>query len=106
MSYAGPDSRSVIVAPTVNNAASPYTALMSARKIPVDPSGGAVTINLPDATTVRNAVFTVFEVGGSTTTITIQDTAGNNLDGSATATITAAYGQKTFISDGSEWWSI
>jgi hypothetical protein len=92
----------------VDDTQSPYDVLPTDYLIAVNTAGGAVTINLPDATTVSGQQFLIKDVGGNAVidNITI-DGGGTNLLGvgtsSGTKTIAAAYAGATVISDGSNW---
>jgi hypothetical protein len=77
----------------VTFAMSPYTVLSTDYFLSVDASGGAVTINLPDAP-ITNKQFIVKDRLGfaGTNTITIKSLTGaSTIDGQATYTFTDAY---------------
>ncbi len=68
----------------------------------------APIIGLPRPKLVGNGKTYIIkdEVGGAgTTTITIRSTGEENIDGSATSTLTTNYQSKSFYSDGSNWFT-
>lgn len=81
-----------------------YSILSSDYVIFADPSGGAFTITLPNAATQAGMIFRVKDSSGtaSTNNLTI-DTAGGNIDGSATFVISTNYAAAEFCSDGTNW---
>lgn len=78
-----------------------YTASWG-ETVPVDPTGGAVTINLPTAVGNAGRRITVKEVGGSTNQITVDGHEDETIDGQATVASTTARNAMTFESDGSD----
>lgn len=85
----------------------PYTMLPTDYTVHVSTSGGARTINLPDASTVQvGKLFTIKDVTGNAATnnITIVPVSGDNIDNAAgNRSITLAYGRQTYWSDGTHW---
>jgi hypothetical protein len=79
-----------------------YTALPTDYFLCVDVAA-PVTITLP--TGILGTVYIVKDCDGDATTniITIQGTAGQLIDGSATALINAPFGSLTFVFTGTEW---
>ena len=95
-----------------NNAASPYTILLTDYYLGVDCSGGAVELDLPVAATAgAGRVYIIKDESGDSAanTITIDPDGTEQIDeaGAGTpATITAAHGSLTLITDGSNWFII
>lgn len=82
-----------------------YLANLSNDVILADVSSGGVTITLPDATTAEGKIIQVKKSDNSTNDVTVQ-TAGGNIDGSATATLSGSGGAMpgaSFVSDGTNW---
>lgn len=72
----------------------------------VDTSGGAVTVTLPDATTVAaDTKFTVKRTTAGANALTV-NTDGGNIDGAATKSMPTQYDTFTFVSDGTNYWII
>lgn len=82
-----------------------YIANASNDVILGDVSSGGIAVTLPDATISEGKVIQVKKSDNSTNDITVQ-TAGGNIDGSATATLSGsgnAMPGASFISDGANW---
>ena len=91
----------------VTNGASPYTVLSSDNFIQVDPSGGTVSILLPNAP-VTGRIYTVKDSTGAAAThnITVTTVGGSvNFDGATSATISANYGKLSYIFNGTAYLS-
>lgn len=72
----------------------------------VDTTGGAVTINLPDAPDVApDTIFTVKRLTAGANAITVQSAVGN-IDGAATSSIATQYQVRSFVSDGENYYTI
>lgn len=88
---------------TVTQVTTPnYTALPTDYFLCVDVAA-PVTITLP--TGILGTVYIVKDCDGDATTniITVQGTAGQLIDGAATALINSSYGSLTFVFNGTEW---
>ena len=83
-----------------------YTALLRDEVIDVDPTGGAVVVTLPAATSTnaKGKTYTIKNVSASTNNITING-GGTNIDAAATMVIAKAYGYVTVFSNGTQWFS-
>lgn len=84
-----------------------YTVLVTDELIQVDTTGGAVTITLPNSTSVPKGRFIVKDVGGAaqTNAITILRAGSDTIeDGSSTSTtIDWQYGSLEFVWSGTKW---
>jgi hypothetical protein len=82
-----------------------YT-LIDGESAPLLTSGTGVTITLPDPTTVTagRTRFTVKNIHVSNATI-VSAGAGKNIDGAAFLTLTQ-WAKATFVSDGTQWFSV
>lgn len=93
----------------VNNAASPYTVLVTDTLILVDTAGGGVELDLPAvASNAGRTIMIVDEggVAGTTAAITIDPNGAETIDGSATsATINEDFGHMCLYCDGTQWLS-
>ena len=93
---------------TLTNTGSPHTLTTSEHLVLVDASGGAVTINLPDAGTYpgREIYFKVTTSPGGNT-ITLQRQGSDTIDGATTnTTLNTQWEALSVISDGSSQWLI
>lgn len=82
-----------------------YLATASNDVILMDLTSGALAVTLPAASTVEGKIIQIKKIDATTNDITVQ-TAGGNIDGSATATLSGSGGAKpgaSFVSDGSNW---
>lgn len=82
-----------------------YTASAANDVILMDVTGGGLAVTLPDAAISEGVLLQVKKSDGSTNDVTIQ-TAGGNIDGSATATLSGSGGARpgvALISDGANW---
>jgi len=70
----------------------------------VDTSGGAVTLNLPAASTVPGKVYYAKKTSGTANNMIIDPDSSETIDGLATKTTNVQYETFTFVSDGSSWW--
>jgi trimeric autotransporter adhesin len=85
---------------SITFADSPFTA-GSTTTITADTSSGAITINLPDASTVMDRIYYIFSLAG-TNNITVDPFSSQTIDGALTYTITP--GNSLVIrSDGANW---
>ncbi len=64
------------------------------------------TITLPTAVGITGKVYTVIQTAAFTSGTTIATTGGQNINGSATATLGAQYKYKAVVSDGANWFII
>lgn len=81
---------------------SPYAVDSNDHVIPVDPTGGAITITLP-ATHSAGAQYLIKNVTSLATAITVDPSDADTIDGLATFTLAGAYAAATFVSDGTNW---
>lgn len=82
-----------------------YLANSTNDVILADVSGGALAVTLPDATISEGKVIDVKKSDNSTNDVTVQ-TAGGNIDGSATVTLSGSGGAMpgiSVVSDGANW---
>jgi hypothetical protein len=80
-----------------------YTATINDAFIPVDASGGAVTITLQPAAEAEGKRLTVKKTDVSGNTVIVS---GVSIDGSATAVISTQYESLCFLSDGVVYWIV
>ena len=83
-----------------------YLATAANDVILMDVTSGGLAVTLPAASISDGELIQVKKVDGSTNDVTVQ-TAGGNIDGSATATLSGSGGARpgaAFISDGSNWY--
>tara|TARA_B100001564_G_scaffold169231_1_gene142233 strand:+ start:254 stop:2530 length:2277 start_codon:yes stop_codon:yes gene_type:complete len=97
---------------SVNNGngspASPYTLTGTQQFILIDPSGGDVTVNMPDAATYpgREIRFKLTQAAGANT-VTLQRQGADTIDGATTYTdLDIQYESISTVSDGSTGWFI
>jgi hypothetical protein len=67
-----------------------------------DATGGVITVTLPPAAQYAGLQFIIKKVDASANAVTI-DGDGSDIDGAATADLTAQYESRTIISDGAAW---
>lgn len=81
-----------------------YTVTIPDQGVPVDSSGGAITITLPATVPTNGWSTTIKDIGGavSTNNITISGN-GHNIDGSASVVLVTAYSSKTIMAIGGAW---
>lgn len=84
-----------------------YTTVDKDVIIPVDTSGGAVTITLGTATVTNGRIVIVNDAQGSSgaNNITIATEGSETIDGSATDTGSGAYTTLRYYSDGTNWFT-
>ncbi|MEE9198472.1 MAG: hypothetical protein V3U26_01605 [Dehalococcoidia bacterium] len=84
-----------------------YTTTDADAIVPVDTTGGAVTITLGSATVEAGRITIVKDVGGSagTSSITVDTEGTETIDGAASAAISTDYGVLRLYSDGSNWFT-
>ena len=97
---------------SVNNGngspASPYTLTGTQQFVLIDPSGGDVTINMPDAATYpgRQIFFKLTQAAGANT-VTLQRQGADTIDGATTYTdLDIQYESISTVSNGSDGWFI
>jgi len=71
----------------------------------VDASGGAVTVKLPDPSTVSNKI-TIKKTDAAANDVTVDAHASETIDGAATDTISTQYESASYVTDGTNWFSI
>jgi hypothetical protein len=94
------NSTSSVVTSTTN-----YLATASNDVILMDLTAGALAVTLPAGSANEGVLIQVKKIDGTTNDLTVQ-TAGGNIDGSATATLSGSGGAKpgaSFICDGANW---
>lgn len=69
----------------------------------VNASGGAVVISLPPAASASGR-YDVKKIDASANTVTIDPAGSETIDGGATLVISTQYQNRTFQSDGANWW--
>jgi len=82
-----------------------YLATSANDVILMDVTAAGLSVTLPAASANTGVFLQVKKIDASTNDVTVQ-TAGGNIDGSATATLSGSGGAKpgaSFISDGSNW---
>ncbi|NDC95617.1 hypothetical protein EBZ38_03815 [bacterium] len=84
---------------------SPYS-LTGISTLLCNASGGAITVNLPPAVDYRGVIFTVKKTDSSANTVTLDGNGAETIDGTATKSISSAYGSIRVISDGTAWFTI
>jgi len=85
------------------------TATAADRVIGVNTTGGAVTITLPTAASVRSGfVITIKDIGAATETnpITVARSGSDTIDGATSIILYAQYSAATLISNGSNAWRV
>ena len=70
----------------------------------VDTGGGAVTITMPDPSTVSGRQFVIKHDGQTTGSIVIDVEGGGEIDGAQSFTLDDAYSAISLQSDGSDYW--
>jgi type II secretory pathway pseudopilin PulG len=82
------------------------TLLDTDARIFADATGGAITLELPDAATMATPI-TVIKVDASVNAVDIEPGPGETLNGAGTpVSLTTQGGQRTFSSDGgTNWWA-
>lgn len=73
--------------------------------VKVNASGGAFTLTLPTAKGLQGQSIVVQETANSTTAVTVATSLSQTINGGATVSLTTAYGRKTFLSDGTNWFA-
>lgn len=86
-----------VVSTPIAFAASPYTVLVTDAALYVDPTGGAITINLPAQATRGGVPLTIKDVTGhaAANNISLVANGAENTDGLATFLISADFGGVT-----------
>lgn len=93
---------------SLDNTDSPYTITGTQQFVLIDPSGGDVTINMPDAATYpgREIRFKLTQAAGANT-VTLQRQGADTIDGATTYTdLDIQYESISTVSDGSTGWFI
>ena len=91
----------------VVHSASPYTILVTDCIVPVNTTGGAVTVDLPATAPAAGKVWIVKDEGGDAGTnhVTISAGGTTQIDGGTTATISSNYGVSRIYSNGSQYFT-
>lgn len=92
------------VGATVQSKTASYTVQEIDGLVLIDTTAGNVTVTLPDVKYKGNR-YTVKRVTAGANTLTIQGASGN-VDGAGSTTIATQYQAKTFVSDGTNWWTV
>lgn len=82
-----------------------YTLTATDYGVRVDSTAGGVTLTLPDAAALPDAMFIVKDWKGTSAVnnITVATTASQTIDGQVSVVIKTAYVSLTFVSDGANW---
>ena len=92
---------------TVRAVTATTTATANDFVILADPSGGAITVNLPAVATTQPGRQYTIRTTGTTNAVTIDGNASETIDGSATKTLASgAIHAATVVSDGTAWYTI
>ena len=83
-----------------------YTIPQNVHWIPVDASGGAVTITLRPASKTKCQRFTVKKIDSSANAVTVDGDGSETIDDATTAVLSAQYESICVMSDGSEYWVV
>lgn len=86
-----------------NSKTSGYTAVETDFFIPVNASGGAVTIALPAAASNNGKVLVIKKTDSSGNAVTVDGNASETIDGATTLSLAAQYDTALIICDGSNW---
>lgn len=89
----------------ITSADSPYK-LSGASVLLANPSGGAITVNLPPAANYRGVVYLVKKTDSGGNTVTLDGDGAETIDGAATLVLSAAYEAKRIVSNGTAWFTI
>ena len=93
---------------SLDNTDSPYTITGTQQFVLIDPTGGDVTVNMPDAATYpgRQIFFKLTQVAGANT-VTLQRQGADTIDGATTYTdLDLQYESISTVSNGSDGWFI
>jgi hypothetical protein len=93
---------------SIDDTDSPYTITGTQQFILIDPSGGDVTVNMPDAATYpgRQIFFKITQAAGANT-VTIQRQGGDTIDGATTyEDLDIQYESISIVSNGGTGWFI
>lgn len=93
---------------SIDHTDSPYTLTGTQQFVLIDPSGGNVTINMPDAATYpgRQIFFKLTQAAGANT-VTLQRQGSDTIDGATTYTdLDVQYESISVVSNGSNGWFI
>ncbi len=94
-----------VVVNTITPASSPYSATSSDYIIEGNCNTGAITINLPDATTMKGRLYYLAAINVSGTNIVTINTFGTQVIGNygTSITLSNSYEQEYIVSDGANW---
>lgn len=81
-----------------------YTMIRS-DQIVIANNGVNITVNLPSPADSVGKRFTVKKSSNNAFTVTVDSPSGN-IDGAATQVISAAYAHLSFVSDGTDYWTV
>jgi hypothetical protein len=88
---------------TVNAATTTITVATTDSLIIADAGGGAITLNLPAASTATGMTLTVVRKSASNNVV-LDGASSETINGSATKTLTTQYASLTIVCDGSAWY--
>lgn len=74
--------------------------------IPVDASGGNITVTLPAAGSGIGTVYYIKKIDSSSNTVTIDANASETIDGVTTKVISSQYVSTTIVQTATQWWII
>jgi len=86
----------------INNAASPYAATIN-ETVKVDPSSGAVQVDLPTAAGIAGQLLKVINVTTDVTTITVNPVGLETIDGASSYMMNTPRERVWLESDGTNW---
>lgn len=81
-----------------------YNLLAEDWLVLADATGGAFTVTLPPAASVRNRAYVVKRLNSGGNAVTLDGNGSETIDGATTLPLTAQYQVATVYSDGTEWW--
>lgn len=86
------------------NRTSTYTATINDRTITVNATSGAITINLPQASTATNVELFIIKTDSSANAVTVDGYSSETINGATTQALTTQYQKIVIVCDGSTWW--
>lgn len=87
----------------VDFAQSPYSALLSARTVIVDTSGGSVIVNLPDSSANEGATFTITKRTSDSNVVTVDGSGAQTINGSTTYVLRFQYDAVQVRAENGNW---
>lgn len=95
-----------LISTPITDTDSPYTLDVQATQILLtDSTAGAITVNLPSASSASGYVVYI-KHNGSANTTTIDGDASETIDGATTKVLSTQYEVVKLYCDGTEWWII